>query len=222
MLPKSRFKRALSLLAILGMSATFAVAVSEPAASAAPPSSADADVQAIWNGLDALQSFSQGLATDGAFGQALHDVELTPGGADGIGFGDLFQKAFADRLTAANPMHLTDLVNALKTSTPVDLESNGRSASISATSSTAGTVESLVFDLTVNRRVASAPMTLAIASPKFDFTAPVQVDLALHASFTIAYDSATGGLYFDTTSSAPAFTLAADAHFPCATASAPP
>ncbi|MFN2561456.1 MAG: hypothetical protein ABR571_09215, partial [Jatrophihabitans sp.] len=204
------------------MCATFATAVIEPAAHAAPPSSADADVQAIWNGLDSLQSFSQGLATDGAFGQALHDVELTPGGNDGIGFADLFQKAFADRLSAANPLHLSDLVNALKTSAPVDLESNGRSASISATSSTSGTVESLAFDLTVNRRVASAPMTLAISSPKFNFTAPVQVDLALHASFTVAYDSTTGGVYFDTTGSAPAFTLAADAHFPCATASAPP
>jgi Ca2+-binding RTX toxin-like protein len=184
---------------------------------AGPPVSADQDVTDIWNGLDALQSFSKGLATDGAFGTALTDLGLVPGGPDGMGFGDLFEKLVIDRLTAANPLHLSDLVSALQAASPVDLEANGRKALLSLSSQTNNGVESLPFDITVTRRVASSPLSLTTASPKFDFSAPVQVDLSFHATFTIDYDTTARTVYLAMGNAAPAITLSADAHFPCKT-----
>ena len=191
-----------------------AATITAPAAVAAPPPTADQDVQDIWNGLDALQSFTQGMATDGPLGQSLTDVALTPGGSAGLGFGDLFQKLIIARLTSANPMHLSDLVSALTTS-GIDLEANGRHGVLTVTSTTSGGVEALTFSIDVTKRVASAPMSLSLSSPTFDFAAPVQVDLTFHASFTVDYDTASRSVYVDTTT-APSFTVGADAHFPCA------
>jgi Ca2+-binding RTX toxin-like protein len=216
-----RALRTTAVVVVIALVASIAWARQVPKAFAGPPVSADQNVQDIWNGLDALQSFSQGLATDGTFGQTLTDVGLTPGSPDGIGFSDLLQKLLVDRLTAANPMHLSDLVNALKTSSPIDLEANGRSASVSLTSQSGGGIDSLSFDVTVNRRVASSPLTLKTTSPNFEFAAPVQVDLAFHATFTVDYDSASREVYIDAGANAPVLTLTADAHFPCSPANAP-
>jgi len=125
-----------ALVAIAAVVGAMTAAVTPTAAHAAPPpASADQDVQDLWNGLDALQSFSQGLATDGAFGTTLTDLGLAPGGSDGIGFGDMMQKVLIDRLSSANPMHLSDLVSALNTTSPIGLEANGRTASVAVTSS---------------------------------------------------------------------------------------
>lgn len=187
-----------------------------PGAAAAPPPGADQDVQDIWNGLDAFQSFTQGLATDGSLGQSLPDVSLVPGGPSALGFADLFQKTFIARLSPS-AQHLSDLVNELNTTTPVSLESGGRSASVAVTSSTNSTtgIESLAFTVDVSRTVTGSPLSISSQSPQFAFDAPVTVDLGFHGAFTISYDPSVREVYIDTAAQNPVLTVTADAHFPC-------
>ncbi|MGN6609607.1 MAG: hypothetical protein ACTHMS_21685, partial [Jatrophihabitans sp.] len=215
-----RSRRAVSLLAIAGLVLGTATVVSAPASVAAPPPGLDQDVSDIWSGLESLQSFSQGLATDGALGTALTDVALIPGGSDGIGFVDLLQKTLTDRLDATDTT-FAKLAAALNGNS-VNLGS-GRTAKVQVVPGSATGRESLAVTLDVTKRVSAAPLTIGTTSPKFDFAAPVQVDLALHGTFTVVYDTAARAVYLDTTSTAvPTFTLAADAHFPCSPASSTP
>jgi Ca2+-binding RTX toxin-like protein len=203
-------------LAVTALVAGLCALVPASPASAAPPPGVDQNVEDIWNGLDALASFSQGLANDGAFGSALTDVGLVPGSPDGIGFANLFEKLIGDRLTSAAPQHLNELVNALNgTSIPLG---SGRVGTLTLTSSSNNGIDSLQFVIDVTRQVASAPLTFKSTSPTaFDFSAPVQVDLSFHASFTIGYDTAARSVFIDTSGNATSITLSADAHFPCKT-----
>ena len=220
-----RGRRLIAVVAVGSVIAVLAPALTPHATQAAlantPPAVAQ-DVQDISSGLEALQSFSQGFATDGAFGTALADLSLVPGSSAGIGFPDLLQKVLVDRLTSAAPTTLGALVSALQTTAPISLESGGRTASVSLVSSSANGVESLAFSLLVNRRVVSAPLTLRVASPQFDFSAPVQVDLSLQAHFTISYDSASRAVFLAMGTDPLAMTLDADAHFPCSPSTATP
>src|SRR5690242_4579766 len=79
-------------LTVAALVAAVCALVPAEAANAAPPPGVDQDVADIWNGLDALANFSQGLANDGPFGNTLTDLGLAPGSPDGIGFANLFQK----------------------------------------------------------------------------------------------------------------------------------
>ena len=142
---------------------------------------ADADVAGILTGLDKFGTFTKDLAGVGAFGQALPLVQLTPAGDNALKFADAFGKSVHDPL--AGKEHLADLAGSY----PLNL-GDGRTGTLTV-ATTAGSVESVTTDLTLNR-TASATLHVSTVAPRVDLSVPANVTLTLTAHLVWTYDQA--------------------------------
>src|SRR3954453_10986547 len=180
-------------IALAGLAAAVVCLATAAPASAAPPQ----DVADLTAGLGRLATVTSSLTSPGLLGRPLALTSATPGGADGLGFGDLFAAATVNRLSS--PQSLSDLADQL--SGTVSL-SGARSATITATAVPAvqgSTVEGVDLTIGVTRHRSGIPLSIAASSPALSIQSDdgATDDLTAATQLSLRYDTATRDVWLD-------------------------
>ncbi|MEV0972963.1 hypothetical protein [Microtetraspora glauca] len=157
-----------------------------PVASAA--AQRDEETTALLSAVERFAAAGRGLATVGPMGEQLPLVGLVPGGADGLGLGDLFDVAVYDQLKDLTS--LADLKDEYALAGP-------RGGRLLAKASTDGTIRRLDLTLEVTRTVADRPVSVSSTQPKVSLATSggVNVTLKLAAKLPFGYDPATKSVW---------------------------
>ncbi|MFG1879797.1 hypothetical protein ACGFIV_33690 [Sphaerisporangium sp. NPDC049003] len=178
-------QRLVSVMCVLGMLAGL---VTAPPRVAVAATQRDAETAALLTAVERFAAVSKGMATLGPMGEQLPLVGLVPGGADGLGMGDLFDVAVYDKIKGL--ASLSDLQDEYPLPGP-------RTGRLLAKASTVGAVRRLDLTLEVTRTVANRPLSVSSTQPRVSLATSggVDVTLKLVAKLPFAYDPATGSAW---------------------------